>query len=111
VGFVDPNYVFSFDLSIKFALMTIIGGIATGIGPFLGALLITLLEAYLRASFSGGPAGQSGIYLVIYGVALMLVVRFLPRGLVLELADRFRWRRRARRTEAQEGEQVAAGTH
>src|SRR5579884_1172851 len=107
VGFVDPNYVFSFDLSIKFALMTIIGGIATGIGPFLGALLITLLEFYLRATFSGGPAGQSGIYLVIYGVLLMVVVRFVPRGLAVELAQRFRGRR-ARPAATPEGEQVAA---
>ena len=110
VGFVDPNYVFSFDLSVRFSLMAIIGGVGTAIGPFLGALLLTLLEAYLRATFSGGPAGQSGIYLVIYGVLLMVVVRFLPRGLVMELTQRLRWRRR-RPAAAEEGEQVAAGTH
>lgn len=113
VGFVDPNYVFSFDLSVRFALMTIIGGVGTAIGPFLGALLLTLLEAYLRATFSGGPAGQSGIYLVIYGVLLMVVVRFLPRGLVMVLTQRLRWRRRRppAAAPAEDGEQVAAGTH
>jgi len=81
VGFVDPFYVFSIDLSVRFALNTIIGGIGTGLGPFLGSLLITSLETYLRATFSGMKTGFAGIYLVIYGTALILVVRFVPEGL------------------------------
>jgi branched-chain amino acid transport system permease protein len=82
VGFVDPFYVFSVDLSIRFALGAIIGGLATAAGPFLGALLITTLETYLRAAFGGIGAGLVGIYLIIYGCALILVVRFVPQGLV-----------------------------
>ncbi len=81
VGFVDPFYVFSVDLSVRFALNTIIGGLGTALGPFLGSLLITSLETYLRATFSGMKTGFAGIYLVIYGCALILVVRFLPEGL------------------------------
>ncbi len=82
VGFVDPFYVFSVDLSVRFALGAIIGGVATAPGPFLGALLITALETYLRAAFGGVGAGLVGIYLIIYGAALIVVVRFAPRGLV-----------------------------
>jgi branched-chain amino acid transport system permease protein len=82
VGFVDPFYVFSVDLSVRFALGAIIGGLATAAGPFLGAALITVLETYLRASFGGVGAGLVGIYLIIYGCALILVVRFVPQGLV-----------------------------
>jgi branched-chain amino acid transport system permease protein len=81
VGFVDPFYVFSVDLSVRFALNTIIGGLGTALGPFLGSILITSLETYLRATFSGMKTGFAGIYLVIYGCALILVVRFLPEGL------------------------------
>ncbi|PYN31672.1 MAG: branched-chain amino acid ABC transporter permease [Candidatus Rokuibacteriota bacterium] len=96
VGFVDPFYVFSIDLSIRFALNTIIGGIGTALGPFLGSMLITSLETYLRATFSGVKTGFAGIYLVIYGTALVLVVRFAPEGLI-GLAARFAaaWRVRA----------------
>src|SRR5437773_11006581 len=96
VGFVDPFYVFSIDLSIRFALNTIIGGIGTALGPFLGSMLITSLETYLRATFSGVKTGFAGIYLVIYGTALVLVVRFAPQGL-LRLAARLAaaWRVRA----------------
>jgi len=82
VGFVDPFYVFSIDLSIRFALNTIIGGTGTALGPFLGSILITSLETYLRATFSGVRTGFTGIYLIIYGAVLILVVRFLPEGLV-----------------------------
>jgi branched-chain amino acid transport system permease protein len=80
VGFVDPLYVFSVDLSVKFALAAIIGGLGTALGPFLGAVLITTLETYLRATFGGIGAGFVGIYLIIYGSVLILVVRFAPAG-------------------------------
>jgi branched-chain amino acid transport system permease protein len=89
VGFVDPAHVFSIDLSIRFALNSIIGGMGTALGPFLGSVLITSLETYLRATFSGIKAGFSGIYLIIYGVVLILMVRFAPEGLT-GLAERLR---------------------
>jgi branched-chain amino acid transport system permease protein len=86
VGFVDPFYVFSVDLSVRFALGAILGGIATALGPFLGACLITMLETYLRAAFAGIGAPLVGIYLIVYGCALIVMVRFIPRGLVGWLA-------------------------
>jgi branched-chain amino acid transport system permease protein len=92
VGFEDPIHVFSIDLSVRFALNSIIGGIGTALGPFLGSILITSLETYLRATFSGMKAGFGGIYLIIYGVVLILVVRFAPEGLT-GIAARFRVRR------------------
>jgi len=91
VGFVDPAYVFSIDLSVRFALNTIIGGMGTALGPWLGSILITSLETYLRATFAGMKTGFAGIYLIIYGVVLILVVRFVPEGLV-GLAGRLRTR-------------------
>jgi branched-chain amino acid transport system permease protein len=94
VGFVDPFYVFSVDLSIRFALNAIIGGMGTALGPWLGSILITALETYLRATFAGMKTGFAGIYLVIYGVALILVVRFVPEGLAGVAARlRARWTR------------------
>ena len=90
VGFVDPFYVFSIDLSVRFALAAILGGIGTPLGPFLGAALILVLETYLRARFGGIGAGLVGIYLIIYGTALVLVVRFAPQGLVPLIGERRR---------------------
>ena len=90
VGFVDPFYVFSVDLSIRFALNAIIGGIGTAMGPFVGSILITSLETFLRASFSDVRGGLVGIYLIIYGCLLIVVVRFIPQGLVGWFGQRFR---------------------
>ena len=95
VGFVDPFYVFSIDLSIRFALNTIIGGMGTALGPFLGSILVTSLETYLRATLSGLRAGFGGVYLIIYGCALILVVRFVPGGLAGLAGGALRGRRRS----------------
>jgi branched-chain amino acid transport system permease protein len=94
IGFVDPFYVFSVDLSVRFALAAIIGGLGVALGPFLGAALITMVETYLRARFGGIGAGLVGIYLIIYGCALILMVRFAPRGLT-GFIDSWRQRRAA----------------
>ena len=92
VGFVDPLYVFSVDLSVRFALAAILGGIGTALGPFLGAALILMLETYLRARFGGIGAGLVGIYLIIYGTALVVMMRLAPQGLVPWVGERFRRR-------------------
>ncbi len=97
IGFVDPLYVFSVDVSIRFALAAIIGGLGTALGPFLGAALVTTtLETSLRAQFGGIGAQFVGTYLILYGLALIVMVRFAPRGLVGWIADR--WSRRAAKT-------------
>ena len=96
IGFVDPFYVFSVDLSVKFALGAIIGGLGTALGPFLGAALITTVETYLRAQFGGIGAGLIGIYLVVYGCALIVMVRWLPQGLLGWIGDRLHRRAAAR---------------
>ena len=92
VGFVDPFYVFSVDLSVRFALAAILGGLGTALGPFLGPALIITLETYLRARFGGIGAGLVGIYLIIYGVALIVMMRFAPEGLVPWIGEQLRRR-------------------
>jgi branched-chain amino acid transport system permease protein len=91
IGFVDPFYVFSIDLSVRFALAAIIGGLGTALGPFLGAALVTTVETFLRAQFGGIGAGFVGIYLILYGCALIVMVRWVPQGLVGWVGER--WRR------------------
>jgi len=98
VGFVDPTYVFSLDLSVRFTLAAILGGLGTALGPFLGAVLVTAVETYLRAQFGGIGAKFVGIYLILYGGALILMVRFAPQGLVGWIGERVRRRAGARAT-------------
>jgi branched-chain amino acid transport system permease protein len=92
VGFVDPFYVFSVDLSVRFALAAVVGGLGTALGPFLGAALVTTVETYLRAQFGGIGGGLVGIYLIIYGCALIAIVRWVPQGLVGWIGERVRRR-------------------
>ena len=65
--------IFSFLASVVLILMVAIGGIGRYWGPVLGALLLTVLPEYLR---------KYGDYEVpLYGLALIVVMLFLPRGL------------------------------
>jgi len=54
--------------------MVVVGGTGTLIGPVCGAILLTVLPEFLR--------GIGDLRLVIYGVALTIVVLFLPGGIV-----------------------------
>jgi len=74
--------IFSFLASVVLVLMVAIGGIGRYWGPVLGALLLTALPEYLR---------KYGDYEVpLYGLALIIVMLFLPRGLAGLLERRAR---------------------
>jgi branched-chain amino acid transport system permease protein len=73
-------------------LAAIIGGLGTSFGPFLGATLVTTVETYLRAQFGGMGGGLVGIYLIVYGCALIVIVRWMPQGIVGWVGER--WPRR-----------------
>jgi branched-chain amino acid transport system permease protein len=83
--FLDPASTFGINFSIQVALLTMVGGLGTAVGPFFGALLMTPLGQFFRAWLGGGAAG---LYLALYGIALILVVLFLPHGLVPEVRRR-----------------------
>lgn len=73
VGTLVPDAFFITE-SFTILSMLIVGGMGTLIGPVCGAILLTLLPELLREAGDGR--------LVIYGVALTLVVLFVPGGLV-----------------------------
>jgi len=50
------------------------------------------VETYLRARFGGIGAGRVGIYLIIYGVVLIVMMRVAPQGLVPWIGERLRRR-------------------
>lgn len=80
--YVEPGDVFSFNRSIAFILMAIIGGVNTLWGPAIGAGLFLVLEQVLAASFQQ-------VHLGIYGLLLVLIMMFEPRGL-LAIVERLR---------------------
>ncbi|MBR5471213.1 MAG: branched-chain amino acid ABC transporter permease [Oscillibacter sp.] len=96
---IDPLSMFNYDTSARIMLMTVVGGLGTLWGPVLGAALLVPLNEWMRASFG---ARLSGLSFVIYGIILMLVVMFLPKGLV-SLKDKYE----KRRYEKQQAKEVA----
>ena len=73
IGFVSPE-TFGFQLSVSYIIILVVGGRLALWGPLVGALFLTPLPEFLR--------GAAEYQHVLYGVALILVLRFLPGGLV-----------------------------
>lgn len=91
VLFVDPDSVFGISFTIDAIVYSFIGGVGTALGPLFGAvLLVPTLDALL-----GALGGQvSGLHLIIYGVIIIIVMRFAPEGVLGLLQERWRLARR-----------------
>ncbi len=76
---VDPPMVMSLDMSMKFVLITILGGLGTFWGPFLGALVLIPLQEYTRAYLSHLGAG---VDLMIFGLIIIIVMIKQPLGIM-----------------------------
>jgi branched-chain amino acid transport system permease protein len=90
IGFVDPS-VMSLQLSIKVALIAVIGGMGRPAGALIGAIAVVPAEAILRAQL-GGSVGA--LHLATYGLVVILLLRVAPGGLI-DLAERMRRRFRS----------------
>jgi branched-chain amino acid transport system permease protein len=73
--FVDPTIVLPLALSVEIVLMAIVGGLGTVAGPVLGAVLLKLSSEVFRNEFSRAN-------LLIYGALLIIVILFMPGGLM-----------------------------
>ncbi len=77
--FIDPDIVFSMtSISIRAALIAILGGVGTLAGPIIGALIIVPLEEVLSAYLSNKAAGIAPL---IFGFILIGIVIWRPDGL------------------------------
>jgi len=73
VGTLVPDAFFMTE-SFTILAMVVVGGTGTLVGPVCGAILLTVLPEFLR--------GIGDLRLLVYGVALTLVVLFMPGGIV-----------------------------
>ena len=81
--YIDPSTVLDPSRSVLFAVMALLGGRGTVIGPALGAGFLTLLSQYAGGTLGGLGRGYD---YVLYGLAIMLVAVYEPRGLAGVLA-------------------------
>jgi branched-chain amino acid transport system permease protein len=86
-AYVSPDQ-FSFAESIVFLTMSLLGGVASPIGSAIGTGLLILIPEWLRFLKS-----VPGLYLAIYGLSVILIIRFMPDGIWGFVAAAFeRWR-------------------
>jgi branched-chain amino acid transport system permease protein len=90
-AYVSPDQ-FSFAESVVFLTMSLLGGVASPIGSAIGTGLLILIPEWLRFLKS-----IPGLYLAIYGLSVILIIRYMPDGIwgFVNLATK-RWREKAK---------------
>ena len=76
--FIDPHIAVGVPVSINILLPAIVGGAGTLFGPLLGAVLLVGVSEETRRILQGLPGAAQ----LVYGLILVLVIIFLPGGLV-----------------------------
>jgi branched-chain amino acid transport system permease protein len=77
--YIDPGSVLSTALSVKMALVSILGGVGTLFGPLVGAGVLTLIEEGTRAAFGGSGRGTD---LIIYAALIIIIAVYYPTGVI-----------------------------
>jgi branched-chain amino acid transport system permease protein len=83
-AYIDPSLTFGPAISIQGLLPAIVGGAGTVVGPLLGSFVLTPISELTRAVLRG----RAGADVMLYGLVLILVISFLPNGLVGLLRSR-----------------------
>lgn len=81
VLYIDPPSVFFVQITIAMALMSMLGGKGTVVGPIIGAVLLYTAQELTWVNF---PTA----HLIAYGLFIVLIARFMPRGLIGFAIDR-----------------------
>ncbi len=76
--YIDPHIAYGLGISTEALLAPIVGGIGTLFGPLLGAFALHLFGELTRNLMGDSP----GISLMVYGLILVLMVSFMPRGIM-----------------------------
>jgi branched-chain amino acid transport system permease protein len=83
--YIDPPTIFNLqEVGVKFALLSLIGGVGTIAGPLLGAALIVPFENFLRSELANALPGMN---LAILGLLMVLAALFMKRGIVGAVED------------------------
>ena len=89
---IEPASVFGIDVSVQMALISIIGSMNFAGGSIFGAFLLVPLSTFLR----GWLTAYSGMHGFIYGLLLIIIVIFIPAGLLVKIQSVNIIRRRQR---------------
>jgi branched-chain amino acid transport system permease protein len=76
--YLDAGVAYGGHVSVEALLGPIVGGLGTALGPVVGAVLLHGLGEAAKGVVGATP----GLNLVLYGVVLVIMLRFLPDGVV-----------------------------
>ena len=82
--YIDPYVSSTMSVSLMIVLVVVMGGVGTVYGPIIGATVLVMISQYTRILFGGTG---TGIDLILYGGLVIIVVLFLPHG-VLPLLEK-----------------------
>lgn len=90
VGIITPNNLFLLQMSLVVA-MAVIGGVENFVAAAIGAIIIQVVLEMLRNSVTIGPVtvDMTVWRLVVFGVLLMLTLRFARNGLIAPIIEYF----------------------
>ncbi len=80
IGTIFPQFTFDPIVDVNITTMAFLGGLGTIAGPLIGAVLVEPLQQYLTIEFGG-----SSLNLILFGAFLLVILIFLPRGIVPSL--------------------------
>jgi ABC-type branched-subunit amino acid transport system permease subunit len=88
---ISPIFAFDIVVGVEMILATMLGGLGTVWGPVLGAFILIPASDLILFQF-----GSSTIHLAIFGTTMMLIILFLPRGILPTVQDWLEERRAPR---------------
>jgi branched-chain amino acid transport system permease protein len=74
-NYIEPHSAFDMNLGVLMILMALLGGSGTILGPVIGAFILEILIETIWNYFLG-------YHLIIIGLIIMIVVRYVPEGIV-----------------------------
>ena len=78
ITYLSPD-AFTIELSVDFIAMIVIGGLGSIMGSIIGAVILTGMQQML--------AGLQDLQILIFGLALIIFMIFMPKGIVGMLSD------------------------
>jgi branched-chain amino acid transport system permease protein len=76
--YIHPDYIFDISISMLVVLMALLGGRRSWIGPVMGASIVVIINEILTAHLGIGAEFSR----MIYGLLLVVVIVYLPDGLL-----------------------------
>jgi len=89
VTYINPGTLAGIGVSLQIVFAVVLGGMYTLLGPTVGTALTIALAEYLRVAFGVKLLGMAE---TIYGLALILIIIFLPSGIYGSIHDAIRRR-------------------